>query len=238
MFIVGGKGLVEAFGQQALAFWAHLVDTHTITEDPTVPARTITASGRDLLDLLFNFLDACLYAYGSDYFLAKTVSIVRFDAPGLPRESVFGSNAAPCRAWAATEDVQMAGSSSAVSGGEQGMMHITAICRGCIFEPSIHRSNQGTEIKAITYSAMQIFTPNATYTAGVASGEEGASSSGAAEKSSTTAPSPASSAPSGAAPIAALAEATRVVDAKDPTRPMGERRRAQDGCDIYVIVDI
>jgi hypothetical protein len=95
----GGGSLVEAFGQAALAFWAHLVDPRSIVvpTEEDAPAgtgtRLISASGKDVIDLLFNFLDACLYAYGSDYFLAGRVRVLRFDAPALPLKDVYGGAA-------------------------------------------------------------------------------------------------------------------------------------------------
>lgn len=114
-----GTSFVEAFSYAALAFWAHLVDPTSIRIIPphnvTVPSsssssstatsttdtsssssssiqiRTIQAKGKDLLDLLFNFLDGCLYAYGSDYFLGGRIRILEFIAPGIDTQDIYGT---------------------------------------------------------------------------------------------------------------------------------------------------
>jgi len=62
------------------------------TDLSTVTVRTIQAKGKDLLDLLFNFLDGCLYAYGSDYFLGGRIRIIEFHAPGIPYDDIYGNN--------------------------------------------------------------------------------------------------------------------------------------------------
>jgi SHS2 domain-containing protein len=141
----GGDSLAEAFAQVALAFWAHLVDPAVVRFDrgqrqggeeeeasaagpgadedndgggtSALKTVTITADGKDVLDLLFNFLDACLYAYGSDYFLAGRVRVTRFVAPTLPPVYVDGKGGG-------------AASSASIGGGSGeggGMMHITAV---------------------------------------------------------------------------------------------------------------
>jgi hypothetical protein len=142
----GGDSLAEAFAQVALAFWAHLVDPAVVRFDrgqrqggeeeeeasaagpgadedddgggtSALKTVTITADGKDVLDLLFNFLDACLYAYGSDYFLAGRVRVTRFVAPTLPPVYVDGKGSGAA--------------ASATTGGRSGegggMMHITAV---------------------------------------------------------------------------------------------------------------
>jgi SHS2 domain-containing protein len=140
----GGDSLAEAFAQVALAFWAHLVDPAVVRFDrgqrqgeeeeasaagpgadedddgggtSALKTVTITADGKDVLDLLFNFLDACLYAYGSDYFLAGRVRVTRFVAPTLPPVYVDGKGSGAA--------------ASATTGGGSGegggMMHITAV---------------------------------------------------------------------------------------------------------------
>lgn len=50
---------------------------------PTPPPPT----GHDLPSLLYNFLDACLYAFASDDFVARYMRLLSIAAPGTGTES-------------------------------------------------------------------------------------------------------------------------------------------------------
>jgi hypothetical protein len=91
-------------------------------------------------------------------------------------------------------------------------LEIEAQCFGELFDPARHRgAAEGTEVKAVTYSAMQVFLADgAVLRAGV----------GAA---------------AGEAAAAAAAAPTSGFDAGDAGRPRGQRRGAFD---IYVVLDI
>jgi SHS2 domain-containing protein len=203
-----GGNLAEALGQAALALWAHLVDRRAVRCDYARCApRTVRAAGKDLLDLLFNFLDACLYAYGSDYFLARRVRVTHLSGSGV-------------------------GGGEDAAGGGGGMLHIEAQCFGELFDTETprHRDAQGTEIKAITYSSMAIFTADGrVLRAGV----------GLHSDSHGELPAVAEAAPEVAPAAAAAAEAERprrrAFDEGDAERPKGERKGAVD---LYVVVDI
>ena len=174
-------------------------------DDERCAPRTVRAAGKDLLDLLFNFLDACLYAYGSDYFLARRVRITRLTADGA---------------------------AGAVGGG---MLHVEAQCFGELFDSETprHRNAQGTEIKAITYSSMSIFTADGrVLRAGVglhsdSHGELPAVAMAAAGAEAETEAALAAEAPE--------LPRRRAFDEGDAERPKGERKGAVD---LYVVVDI
>jgi SHS2 domain-containing protein len=137
-----GDSAEEAFGQCALALWSHIVDRPFIQYNHGLCLpRIISAFGKDLIDLLFNFLDACLYSYGADYFLCKRI-----------RVTYFG----PARMTSSDEACVNDDSSILVDG----LLCIRAHCFGELFDVKKHTSHQGTEVKAITYSAMQIFLEN------------------------------------------------------------------------------
>ena len=182
----------EAFAQQALAMWGYMTDLRAIRVDPAC-ACVIEARGVDLISLLFAWMDGCLYAYGSEYFVGREVAVTH---------------------WSGGE------------GGEGWVMR--AVARGERFE--FGRHPQGTEVKAITYSNMQIFaadgsvvTANDACDAAAAAAEKGAAGGGGAAETAGG---------GGGAPPAVVASAAARVTA--PAR-VGARRAAVD---VYVIVDI
>jgi hypothetical protein len=95
---------------------------------------------------------------------------------------------------------------------------------------------QGTEVKAITYSAMQVFTPQGVFTAG----EDAEAQADRQQQAATTAAGTAT----GTAAMAAAAGSTESAPAaaapekaadKAGEAPMGQRRAVYDA---YIIVDI
>jgi SHS2 domain-containing protein len=169
--------------------WGYMTDLRSIAVDP---ARTcvIEARGVDLISLLFAWMDGCLYAYGSEYFVGREVAVTHWSG-----------------------------------GGAEGW-RMRAVARGERFE--FGRHPQGTEVKAITYSNMQIFSADGTLvTANDASDAAArAAAEGAAAGGGGGEPAPA--APQAAAGAQALAGAAGGVRA-------GARRAEVD---VYVIVDI
>ena len=186
-----GETLAETFGQSALALWSHIVDRSYIEYKSGVYfPRIITAFGKDLIDLLFNFLDACLFAYGSDYFLCNRIKVI-----------YLGS--------ASNVDV-IGGIIFDRKNGE--MLSIQAYCFGELFNEVKHSSHQGTEVKAITYSAMQIFLEDGSvFRAGSENEDEGRGESQEMSANSSQ------------------------FDKNDLNRPKGERRGKVD---VYVVLDI
>nr|ACO10824.1 archease [Caligus rogercresseyi] len=87
----------------------------------------LKAQGHDLESLLYNFLDECLYHFhAEEYFVACEVELIDFDRVRSQGEE----------------------------GKEEKELSITARLRGEKFD--LNKHSPGTEIKAITYSAMQV----------------------------------------------------------------------------------
>jgi SHS2 domain-containing protein len=186
-----GETLAETFGQSALALWSHIVDRSFIEYKSGVCfPRIITAFGKDLIDLLYNFLDACLYSYGSDYFLCNRIKIIYLGSKS--KVDVVGGHILDRK------------------NGE--MLSIRAYCFGELFNEVKHSSHQGTEVKAITYSAMQIFLEDGSVIrAGSENEDEGRGES------------------------QEMSAKTSQFDKNDLNRPKGERRGKVD---VYVVLDI
>jgi SHS2 domain-containing protein len=186
-----GETLAETLGQSALALWSHIVDRSYIEYKSSVCfPRIITAFGKDVIDLLFNFLDACLYAYGSDYFLCNRIKIIYLGSSS--KVNVGGGNV--------------------IEQKNNEMLSIQAFCFGELFNEGKHSSHQGTEVKAITYSAMQIFLEDGSVIR--ASGENEDEGRGESQEMSAK---------------------TSQFDKYDLNRPKGERRGKVD---VYVVLDI
>ena len=101
----------------------------------------IEAYGHDLTSLLHNFMDTCLSVYGEhDYFIIKDFQVISFVSTDLEKENTSSYTLTVYAYGDFFRDSQIAGNSD-----------------------SLHL--QGTEVKAITYSAMQIFTQQRVYTA-------------------------------------------------------------------------
>ncbi|PRW57244.1 archease-like [Chlorella sorokiniana] len=109
-----GETLREAFENVGLCMFNYMTPLKGIGIDPAL-TRTYEAEGHDLQSLLFNFLDELLFAFATEFFVAKQLRITRFDRDN----------------W-----------------------RIMAEGQGETFDRQRHVC--GTEVKAITYSAMQI----------------------------------------------------------------------------------
>ena len=195
---------------------------------PTLPA------GHDLISLLYNFLDACLYAFTSEDFIAKDFALLEMLAPGVSAEAAAAAVAAngPCSAAAAPAPAPSACPP----------FRISVLAYGEPFRYGEHA--QGTEVKAITYSNMQIFTPWGRVFSAGGVGEAAGSAGGAEVRSEEEAGAV------GEVEGAAAGGVARGGDvqeggageggagegaALDPHRPTGKRRGPFD---VYVIVDI
>jgi len=198
-----GDSAEEAFGQCALALWSHIVDRPFIQYiHGACPPRIISAVGKDLIDLLFNFLDACLYSYGADYFLCTRIQVTYFG---------------PAR-MTSTDEACVDGDSSNLM---DGLQYIRAQCFGELFDDKKHSSHQGTEVKAITYSAMQIFLENGSVlNAGESVYSDNEVGGGGNDRGCSQ---------------GRESNQTSSFDKKDLNRPKGERKGRFD---VYVVLDI
>lgn len=193
-----GDSTAEAFGQSALALWSHIVDRPHIQYNVGLcPPRIISAFGKDLLDLLFNFLDACLYAYGADYFLCERLRVTYFGDSALISSDKAGD-----------------GGNDSMSVG--GLLCIRAQCFGELFNDRKHSAHQGTEVKAITYSAMRIFLEDGrVLNAGEGGGDQGVQYLDDRNNETTS--------------------NSLSLNKNDQKRPKGDRKGLVD---IYVVLDI
>lgn len=72
-----GVSLSAAFENAGKALFHYMTDTDRV--EPR-ERRTVQASGGDLEDLLFHFMDELLFLYGSEYFVACNIDVTRLDA--------------------------------------------------------------------------------------------------------------------------------------------------------------
>lgn len=203
-----GDSTAEAFGQSALALWSHIVDRPHIQYNVGVcPPRIISAYGKDHLDLLFNFLDACLYSYGADYFLCKRLRVTYFGEAALMSKD-------------------KAGHSDNGSMRVDGLLCIRAQCFGELFDDRKHSAHQGTEVKAITYSAMRIFLKDGRVLnagEGGGGGDDGGKGEPFDERNNET-----------SSKMLSISNSSSF-DNNDQKRPKGGR---QGNVDVYVVLDI
>lgn len=134
-----GKDLKEAFEHIVPCMLNYMTDLSKVDVDPAL-TQTFEVEGHDLSSLLFAWLDEFLFRFSSEAFVCKTATILAFERP------------APVVAGSA-EDAAV--TAAKVEGGErQGKYTIKVRAEGETF--SLAKHPQGTEVKAITYSAMQI----------------------------------------------------------------------------------
>ncbi|KAM3572455.1 hypothetical protein VYU27_005535 [Nannochloropsis oceanica] len=134
-----GKNLKEAFEHIVPCMLNYMTDLSKVEVDPRL-TQTFEVEGHDLSSLLFAWLDEVLFRFSSEAFVCKSVTILTFERPAAV---MIGS--------AKDTPVGIA----KVEGGErQGKYKIKVRAEGETF--SLAKHPQGTEVKAITYSAMQI----------------------------------------------------------------------------------
>lgn len=110
-----GVQITEAFEQVVMAMFGYMTELHAVDMDPAL-TRRYSASGHDLLSLLYNFMDEFLYIFCTEDFVCRCVKITSFR--------------------------------------REGQFAVEAVGWGENF--SLAKHPQGTEVKAITYSNMQI----------------------------------------------------------------------------------
>lgn len=123
----GGSDLAQALEQVTLAMFGYMTELGTVEPDPALDWE-VTASGKDVLGLVFHLLDEALFRFATDDLIACDVQVTRLVMPGS--------------------------TSGACSGDAAGQYSVTLACRGERF--SLAKHPQGTEVKAITYSNMQV----------------------------------------------------------------------------------
>ena len=121
-----GRDIKEAFEQSAKAMFGYMTDLDTVEE---CSSETIEASGHDLQSALFNFLDEWLFVFSAEpFFIPFKIEITEFSRTKLNDSDNDDEH---------EEEIV-----------------IKAVGFGETF--SLDKHPQGTEVKAITYSAMQI----------------------------------------------------------------------------------
>ena len=137
-----GKTLEEAFEHMAPCMLNYMTDLSDITEEADAMVE-FKVKGHDLKSLLFNYMDEMLFRFCTDSLCIRRLEVLKpIDPNGTaagrfdPNENEDESNGPP----KASPD----------------RPEIEVVCRGhgCIFDRLKHV--QGTEIKAITYSNMQV----------------------------------------------------------------------------------
>lgn len=88
-----GASLGDALCGAASGLWGYMTEPTSIELDPS-PAgrRRIEARGRDAAGLLFNFLDACLYAFATEDFVARVVRCEECSGPGIGAGGAAGGD--------------------------------------------------------------------------------------------------------------------------------------------------
>jgi SHS2 domain-containing protein len=147
----GGETCEVAFAQCALGLMGYMTDPDKVEIDASCE-RVVEASGHDALSLLYNFLNEVLSVFTEDYVIMRecVVEELVFSVP-LDRPVTAGDGADD------EEGAGAAGSSGAAPREAGGSCRVRARLRGEAFDLAKHP--QGTEVKAITYSNMQILPP-------------------------------------------------------------------------------
>ncbi len=128
-----GKDLTAAFEHIVPCMSNYMTDLAMVEVDPAL-TQTFEVEGHDMSSLLFAWLDEFLFRFSSEAFVCKTATILAFERPAHVAAEV---------AEAAETGQEM-----------QGNYKIQVRAEGETF--SLAKHPQGTEVKAITYSNMQI----------------------------------------------------------------------------------
>lgn len=146
-----GASLQEAFEHMATCMLNYMTDVSLITID-SEETLELTVEGHDLHALLYNYMTELLFRFSTDSFCAVKVEITSFQQITPPEAELRAKPTENVTAGAVADKI---GSSS--KGGFETVgssWRLSARLHGDIFDPTRHTS--GTEIKAITYSNMQI----------------------------------------------------------------------------------
>lgn len=129
-----GPTLKEAFEQCAKAMFGYITELDTVSE---CKSETISIQGHDLESTLYNFLDEWLFTFSAEpFFVPFKIEITKFER----RKN--------------TPDLEPNIGAVAIGDDDDSIIEIESIGFGETFDLGKHP--QGTEVKAITYSAMQV----------------------------------------------------------------------------------
>ena len=120
-----------------------------------MPHRTIAVKGQDLHTLLFNFLDEVLFLFHTEAFVTTSVTVTELDTEqwSLEASACVYPFFYPCFC-SPKDNTSLVVVCCCVS-----VLHMLSADtytprRGALFDPAVHEC--GTEVKAITYSAMKV----------------------------------------------------------------------------------
>ena len=218
-----GDGLAEAFEHAGHAMYNYMVPLDCIDVNPRVAELRVRASGHDEQSLLYNFLQELLFDFHTEFRACWCAA-----PPARPagrRGRSPPRRAARVRAEALTTDrpahTQPPRTRSVLRVVSLDLEAFTLECvgRGDIFDRNVHAS--GTEIKAITYSAMHIRHGDQKAPENGNGSKEANEGEGAEDGGSSGRAGAAEAGEGGAEDVQGGADAT-----------------ARHGADVYVIVDI
>jgi len=129
-----GDSFAGALGQCGDALFGYVTDRDAVNPEREM---TVRAHGHDEASLTFSLLDELLYLFAGDGFVCRTVEVVELARGGAKAgegEGGDGDGAAD------------------KTGGD--LWKVRAVCTGETFD--VKRHPQGTEVKAITYSNLQV----------------------------------------------------------------------------------
>jgi SHS2 domain-containing protein len=156
----GGATLREALEQLALAMFGYMTELETVAIDPAA-STFVEATGHDLLSLIFNFLDELLYTFHTEDLVVRDIKILELTTPPAAAAATAAAGAAAAVGGVAGAGVAAGEAADGDEGaprpraaGRGGPFRLRAACKGEAFDLAKHP--QGTEVKAITYSAMQV----------------------------------------------------------------------------------
>jgi SHS2 domain-containing protein len=152
-----GPTLEAAFENMAPCMFNYMTDLALVKEDPDSEGVEIEVQGRDMKSLLFNYMDEMLFRFCTDQFCIKRVKVHSLIYQGnATTEDDITDNANNAAAAAAAEEERDLAAGGAGGGLDikKGDFSILFTAYGATYDRSKHV--QGTEVKAITYSNMQI----------------------------------------------------------------------------------
>ena len=149
----GGGTLTEALENVGLCMFNYLTPLKGIEEKES---RSYSAEGHDINSLVFHWLDELLFQFSTDFFVPRTLKITLLRRGN---EEENGDHLLAAAANGASQD-EWKEHTNRKKPASQDLEFATAAWRieakgtGEVFDRTRHAS--GTEIKAITYSAMQV----------------------------------------------------------------------------------
>jgi len=126
----------------------YMTDLTLITENPG-SAIEFTVRGHDCKALLFNYMDELLFRFCTDSLCPKRVQVL--DKINVKDDDASLHHNRDASASGMEDEAEGDSAAKPAAGGD---LSLRVRVHGCTFDRSIHI--QGTEVKAITYSNMQI----------------------------------------------------------------------------------